>query len=580
MLHPSWSSVLLVSALWLRICRAQNDGDANELGLEAVPPNADFLRRATARATKIGDYVYFDGGEISQLVNGRNLSDDRPSNAVNRTLSIDMSKSWKPSDVTIREIRKISPNLNRQAMFTDASSNSFYIWGGHTSWGAAVPKKEVWRFTADGSGGGDWTTHIPANPDTFDELKRPEGGVFCNTPDSAFHFGGIATRSTDVRYSGALPGFVQVNFTTQTWTNHTEGPWSAYSTIYAAAAEYIPTFGPNGLVMLLGGETRELGGSSGNRGYLSFQNLTFMDPATREFRYQRTTGNAPSGRFYHCSVGVEGKNGTYEIFIFGGRNERNNEAYDDVYVLTLPGFHWEKVDYEPESPRSGHACLVVGKRQILSIGGVNHEPGMPGLWQDPDPWPQGLGIFDLTDTKWTNEYDAESDDYDSPQVVKSWYADGGLDAVEWTSTEVATLFGKTNGNVEEGNGSGGQDGNDSDSGSDNSSSAPAGAIAGGVVGGVAAIAIIGLLIWFLRRRSRQRDVAGVSGGSEAGVGGSSPSKASYMPVSPSAMTASELDQTHRVEMHDSSPKPELAGPQQMAVELDGTGVGGQAPGYR
>ncbi|KAM0334379.1 hypothetical protein ACHAQA_001405 [Verticillium albo-atrum] len=583
MLRPQWGSVLLVLAVWSRICCAQNDGDDddNELGLEAVPSTADFLRRATARGTIIGDYAYFDGGEVSQLVGGKSPSDDRPSNAVNRTLSIDLSQSWKPSNVTIKEITKTSPNLNRQALFTDESSNSFYIWGGHTSWGAPVPQNELWRFTADGSGGGDWTTQIPGNPDVFRDLKRAEGAVFCSTPDSAFQFGGVATMASNGAYFGATPGFVHINFTTQAWSNYTEGPWSAYRTLYAAEAEYIPTFGPNGLVMLIGGETRELGSSRGNRGFLSFQNLTFMDPVTRDFHYQRTTGTAPSGRFYHCSAGVEGKNGT---FIYGGRNDRNNEVYDDAYVLTLPGFHWEKVDYEAKSPRSGHACLVVGKRQLLSFGGVNHEPGMPKLWQDPDPWPQGLGVFDMTELNWTNEYDADASDYDSPQVVKSWYADGGLDDVKWSSQEVATLFGKTDGQVEEGGGSDNQDGgggNGSDSGSDNSSSTPVGAIAGGVVGGIAAIAIVGLIVWFLRRRSKQREAAGVSESHHAGVGGSSPSKTSYMPVSPSAMTPSELDQTQRVEMQDSSPKPELpAAPQYYAAELDGTGVGGQAPQQR
>ncbi|KAF3351459.1 hypothetical protein VD0002_g4822 [Verticillium dahliae] len=580
MVRPMTGSVAVVLALCLGMCSAQNDAGDNELGLAAVPSNADFLRRATTRATQIGDYVYLDGGEVSQLIDGKPPGEDRPSNAMNRTLSIDMSKSWKPSDVTINEIRKTSPNTNRQALFTDKSTGSFYIWGGHMSWGAPVTKKELWRFTADSSGGGGWTTRIPANPDSFSELRRTEGGAFCNTPDSAFHFGGVATRATDVNYSGPAPGFIHINFTTQAWTNYTEGPWSAFRTIYAASAEYVPTFGPNGLIMLLGGETRELGGSSGNRGLLDFRNLTFMDPVTRDFHSQQTTGNAPSGRIFHCSVGVEGKNGTYEIgFVFGGRNQRDNQAYDDAYVLTLPGFHWEKVDYESKSPRSGHACLVVGKRQMLSIGGVNHEPGMPDLWLDRDPWPQGLGVFDITELKWTNEYDADAEDYDSPEVIKSWYADGGLDEVQWTSG-VAALFQQGDDGGGGGGGGGDGSGNGTDPGSDNSSSAPVGAIAGGVVGGVAAVAIAGLLFWFLRRRSRQRAAAGVTGGSEAGVSHPSPSKASYMPVSPSVMAASELDQTHRVEMHDSSPKPELAAPQQLAVELDGTGVGEQAPRHR
>ncbi|EGY20363.1 hypothetical protein VD0002_g7280 [Verticillium dahliae] len=46
-----------------------------------------------------------------------------------------------------------------------------------------------------------------------------------------------------------------------------------------------------------------------------------------------------------------------------------------------------------------------------------------------------------------------------------------------------------------------------DSTTDSSASLPVGAIAGGVVGGVALVALVALVFWFLRRRSRQRDIA-------------------------------------------------------------------------
>lgn len=74
-------SVAVVLALCLGMCSAQNDAGDNELGLAAVPSNADFLRRATTRATQIGDYVYLDGGEVSQLIDGKPPGEDRPSNA-------------------------------------------------------------------------------------------------------------------------------------------------------------------------------------------------------------------------------------------------------------------------------------------------------------------------------------------------------------------------------------------------------------------------------------------------------------------------------------------------------------------
>ncbi|KAK4182456.1 hypothetical protein QBC35DRAFT_479056, partial [Podospora australis] len=49
-------------------------------------------------------------------------------------------------------------------------------------------------------------------------------------------------------------------------------------------------------------------------------------------------------------------------------------------------------------------------------------------------------ILDLTEMKWTNYYNAAAPPYDSPKVVRDWYANGDLATVEWSSPEVETLF--------------------------------------------------------------------------------------------------------------------------------------------
>lgn len=90
-------------------------------------------------------------------------------------------------------------------------------------------------------------------------------------------------------------------------------------------------------------------------------------------------------------------------------------------MLSLPGFRWFKVDGTfPE--RHNHACTVVGKgkRQMLSTGGnVNGE-----VFDDMDPWPHSIGIFDLTDLEWKSEYDVNAADYETPEIIKKWYDDG------------------------------------------------------------------------------------------------------------------------------------------------------------
>jgi len=89
-------------------------------------------------------------------------------------------------------------------------------------------------------------------------------------------------------------------------------------------------------------------------------------------------------------------------------------------VLSLPGFVWSKIPSSDGGDRRNHDCVVVGKRQMLSIGGSNDNAG----WAEVDPFPQGLGILDLTALTWGNDYDADAKTYESPKVVQDWYDKG------------------------------------------------------------------------------------------------------------------------------------------------------------
>ena len=57
---------------------------------------------------------------------------------------------------------------------------------------------------------------------------------------------------------------------------------------------------------------------------------------------------------------------------------------------------------------------------MLSTGGVIANE----KFNDMDPWPHSIGIFDLTDLVWKSEYDADAGDYQTPDVIKQWYDDG------------------------------------------------------------------------------------------------------------------------------------------------------------
>ena len=112
-------------------------------------------------------------------------------------------------------------------------------------------------------------------------------------------------------------------------------------------------------------------------------------------------------------------------YLFGGSNRVYNQTLNQVWVLSLPGFTWHQLASSPENTaRARHSCVLAGKRQMVVVGGLDELGSNEASWGTPDPWPQSLGIFDLTANKWTGQYDSAAAAYDSPQAVKDWYSNG------------------------------------------------------------------------------------------------------------------------------------------------------------
>ena len=120
----------------------------------------------------------------------------------------------------------------------------------------------------------------------------------------------------------------------------------------------------------------------------------------------------------------------------------------------------------------------------------------------PDPWHNGIGIFDMTAMEWKTMYDADAAPYVTPDVVKKYYQDNGRFPAKWDNDLVKAWFTRSETESENLN-----------TATDVTASVPAseekstgsntGAIAGGAVGGIAALVIIGLLAFFLIQRRRR-----------------------------------------------------------------------------
>ncbi|GKT48136.1 Kelch repeat-containing protein [Colletotrichum spaethianum] len=507
--------------------------------LAAAPSPSLFLRRAFARVAVLGDYAYIDGGEVSQLDADGSPIKSYASNGVNSTLSISLSKSWSASKVTIKELSKESQARSGQALWKNEATNTLWIWGGHSPNGAPRENPVSWKFEADGKGGGEWSKETPTNPTFFADLKRSEEGAFVSTPDAGFWFGGGASGWTNPNpVPQFVPGIVTYNMTTKSWANETTSAFSENGTLNGGSAIYIPTFGPNGLITVMGGSTSALDPDQKSpTGWLDFNNLTFFDPITRDWYWQQTTGNAPTARRNFCSVGVNGTRGTYEIFVFGGTNTEKSKTYDDVFVLSLPGFVWTQVIYDATNPRRYHSCAVVGRRQMLSVGGTDGRTG----WSGADPWPQGLGLFDMTNWTWKTNYDADAKNYETSSTIQDWYKTNGINSVHWSSDKVKALFNHNDSKVSKNP----KDDVNGD-GKSSESSVPIAAIVGAVVGAVVGV-IIGLaLFWFIRRRSQKKgaivEIAPAYAKDDTGT----TSQTYYEPLPLS-------------ELHAPTPQPELSG---------------------
>lgn len=256
-------------------------------------------------ATVLGDYVYFDGGELSELVNGTHpanylasypgtcniLSLEFPEAAahlfvfeVNSMISIDLRYSWTNKTVSLHATPKTDvPTFNTETLWPDISSSNFYMWGGWVAYRLGAPVDVLWEFTADGNGGGTWASVKPGNAAVFSELVRPHDCAFCVVNNTGYCLGGVVESDSDPSLpkgvSFALQGVVSYNIDSHEWDNASSAGIGEYGTTFSSRAEHIP-FGPSGLILVLGGLESPVGNPR-DKTYVDFQNLWVWDPSSK-----------------------------------------------------------------------------------------------------------------------------------------------------------------------------------------------------------------------------------------------------------------------------------------------------------
>ncbi|KAL8850831.1 MAG: hypothetical protein Q9221_004245 [Calogaya cf. arnoldii] len=336
------------------------EGPTSQLNRRQVPTattSQAFVRRAFHASAVAGRYLYIDGGEISYFI-----EDSVEYQYANNTLAIDLSQDWVNSSVIFHSTIKPSeaPLLSESSLWYDDDDDVFYSgFTGRSSLfgdGPDPPPNSLWSFKPDGTGSGSWKVEISPHDGKWNRRTRTTGGYVASGGGSALVLGGILNRWTasetmDVEDDFRMPGLVEFNMTMKSFYNSSAANFNAQEIGGRGAMHYVPSFGPNGLFMIMGGtDFSDLNQNIG------FDNIWVYETLENHWYKQTATGAIPRGRRNFCLAGV---------------------PYDEIFILTLPAFHWLKVDYPARNPRSSHSCNAVGGSQIVSIGGIDSNAKIP-----------------------------------------------------------------------------------------------------------------------------------------------------------------------------------------------------------
>ena len=236
----------------------------------------------------------------------------------NSTLAIDLSKSWSNTTVELSPIEKTAPVLNSEVLWQDVMNDSFYMYNGGLSWAVSVsidaPDNSLWQFIPS-RGSGTWSqVPVPPQSTNFASLVRTDKGASTSGHGLGFVLGGLQngqTGGTGVFGAVPVPGLVIYNSSSQVWHNVSALGYSYDGTAIDGAAQFVPSFGPNGLLLVVGGTVSPLASYSPT--LTSTNTISLYDAVSGVWKTQTVTGAVPPPHKDSCVVGAQGDNGTYEV---------------------------------------------------------------------------------------------------------------------------------------------------------------------------------------------------------------------------------------------------------------------------
>ncbi|RPA84162.1 hypothetical protein BJ508DRAFT_412878 [Ascobolus immersus RN42] len=486
--------------------------------------------------------LYLIGGFISEAPAGSTEKSDRNYFANPDLLVLDFHKDIDSIASTYSSLQRLplpldSVPVSKFGSFWTVGSDSLLLSQGELQWYPVVssathtetvaiertpPRGSSFKYDISSN---SWTT-LPPDSDVPNSVVRG-ASTFSEKTGKGFVLGGAVwpnsyedSTRTEVKPDQdrgpgevMLKGMLNYDSKSGNWRNET----TQLEHIDYATLTAIDDIGEEGILAVLGGSFKN------EDEWRSLRAVQVYDVASKRWYNQDTTaegGFFPSDRIHHCAVAVSSPDrSSHNIYIYGGMSPGKKAILDDVWVLSLPAFHWVKVSKETTAGRAAMSCNIVGKEErfLFIFGGDKGKD----FEQDCDEGGPGR-LFDLSSGIWRSDFKI-AEKYEVPQPVYAAIG-GGKDGK-------AKMLKPRNGFVDDGlegifaveqkagpstNPKGNPATSSPDSKADemtvarNDKKLGSGAIAGIVVGILAFLALVFLLFFFLRRRrNRQAKKVGV-----------------------------------------------------------------------
>ncbi|TVY82131.1 Kelch repeat-containing protein [Lachnellula suecica] len=439
-----------------------------------LDPISNMCERFFHQSTVKNDVLYVWGGAETFVANN---SDGRADGAItigtnNFMIAMNMNSSWDWKINISESVLTPAPSpppgntsppvIIRGALFSGGlGDDNVYIYGGTTSalnssfvdYTLPIsPEYSLWSYNTATNQWGQYDI-------SHNTSQRPSSGAYAEVPDQnlAFYLNGEITNGTSTLTLGigselmTLEGLVIIDTAAHTSRNVSTGSLVGSNPRTGGVLQYVTGIGSKGVLVSIGGSYRQSYTSSTDEigSLLSMDTIDILDinstynEGQPAWYSQKATGDIPPARVQFCSVAVAAfDNSSYHIYIYGGKSSPTS-LFDDIYTLSLPSFIWTNVyNATIPIPRYGHTCHLVGRRQMLTVGGSGSTEFKSCDWET-----KGVAVYDLTTLTWGSEYDFDALDYGVPAPITSIIGgnyNGSANITQpiggFTTPELAALF--------------------------------------------------------------------------------------------------------------------------------------------